>query len=115
MTKNALKLLLLASTLSFARITFAAGETGDEAGVHQLQTQQQEAWNRHDAKAYAALFAEDADCVNVVGWWWEGRAEIESKLTAAYAFVFRESALTLGEVKVRFLNAELAVVHGAGP
>ena len=41
--------------------------------IRRVQTEQQEAWNRHDAKAYASLFSDDGDCVNVVGWWWKGR------------------------------------------
>jgi uncharacterized protein (TIGR02246 family) len=96
--------------MAVARVTCAA-DSADEAAIRQLETQQQEAWNRHDAKAYAALFTEHGDCVNVVGWWWKGRAEIEKKLTEAYTFVFKESALTVGEVDVKFLNPTSAIVH----
>src|SRR3954469_12222059 len=85
----------------------------DKADIRNLQNQQADAWNRHDAKAYAALFKEDGDCVNVVGWWWKGRAEIERKLTDAYAFVFKESVLTIkdSDVDVKFLTPEIAVTH----
>ena len=62
-------------------------------------------------KAYAALFTEDGDCVNVVGWWWKGRAEIEKKLTDAYVYVFHESVLTIGEVTARSLQPDWAVAH----
>jgi uncharacterized protein (TIGR02246 family) len=89
----------------------AAGTSEDEEAIRALEKQQGEAWNQHDAKAYASLFTEDGDCVNVVGWWWKGRAEIEKKLTDAYTYVFRESALTIGEVTSRFLQPDLAVVH----
>jgi uncharacterized protein (TIGR02246 family) len=111
MRKNILMLLLGALATALARITCAAGEPQDEAAVRALEVQQQEAWNRHDAKAYADLFTEDGDCVNVVGWWWKGRAEIEKKLTDAYVYVFRESVLTIGEVSVRFLQPDWAIVH----
>lgn len=87
------------------------GAAEDEEAIRDLEKRQAEAWNQHDAKAYAALFTEDGDCVNVVGWWWKGRAEIEKKLTDAYVFVFRESVLTIGEVTSRFLQPDLAVVH----
>ena len=53
----------------------------------------------------------DGDVVNVVGWWWRGRAEIENKLKAAFAFVFRDSKLTIADVQVRFLSPELAIAH----
>jgi uncharacterized protein (TIGR02246 family) len=83
----------------------------DESEIRALQTRQVEAWNGHDAKAYADLFEDDGEVVNVVGWWWKGRAEIEGKLTAAFASVFRESTLTITEVEVRFLTPEIAVAH----
>jgi uncharacterized protein (TIGR02246 family) len=111
MFKNILTTLLFVFVLSLGRIASGAGEGTDDAAIRALEVQQQEAWNRHDAKAYAALFTEDGDCVNVVGWWWKGRAEIEKKLTDAYVFVFSESVLTIGEVTSRFLQPDLAVVH----
>jgi len=102
---------LIAFALSLPRIARCASSETDTAAIRELEKQQQDAWNRHDAKAYAGLFSEDGDCVNVVGWWWKGRAEIEKKLTAAYAFVFRESVLTISDVEVRFPAAEMAVAH----
>ena len=111
MTKSFLRLSLAVCTFTLTQIAGAADQTQDEAAIRQIEAQQQEAWNRHDAKAYAALFTEDGDCVNVVGWWWKGRAEIERKLTDAYAFVFAQSALTVGDVTVRFLDSDSAIVH----
>src|SRR5258708_23324942 len=101
--------------LSFAFValggTACAAGSDDESSIRQLQTSQADAWNRHDATAYAALFTEDGDCVNVVGWWWKGRAQIESKLKAAFAFVFHESQLTITDTSVRFLSPTIAVAH----
>jgi uncharacterized protein (TIGR02246 family) len=88
-----------------------AARDRDESEIRAVQTRQAEAWNRHDAKAYADLFEEDGEAVNVVGWWWKGRPEIESKLVAAFAHVFHESTLTITEVEVRFLTPEIAVAH----
>ncbi len=89
----------------------AAGQSVDEAAIRAVQDAQAEAWNRHDATAYARLFAEDGDVVNVVGWWWRGRAQIESKLKDAFAFVFHDSRLTITETSVRFLSPTIAVAH----
>jgi uncharacterized protein (TIGR02246 family) len=111
MTKNIPPLLIVVGAIFFARVTSAVAPSSDESAIRDLEARQQAAWNQHDAKAYADLFTEDGDCVNVVGWWWKGRAEIEKKLTDAYAFVFRESALTLTDVNVRFLDPDAAVVH----
>jgi uncharacterized protein (TIGR02246 family) len=83
----------------------------DDAAIRQVQSRQADAWNSHDAPAYASLFTLDGDVVNVVGWWWRGRAEIESKLRAAFALVFRDSKLTITDVQVKFLTPEIAVAH----
>jgi uncharacterized protein (TIGR02246 family) len=91
--------------------TASAAASDDETGIRQVQISQADAWNRHDATAYAALFAEDGDCVNVVGWWWKGRAQIENKLKAAFAFVFHESQLTVTDTSVRFLSPTIAIAH----
>src|SRR5438876_4592487 len=101
-------ILIMAS----AGVVAAADRHAEESAIRDVvQTRQQQAWNQHDAKAYAALFAEDGDLVNVVGWWWKGRAEIERKLTDAFAFVFRESSLTITQVDTRFLMPEVAGAH----
>jgi uncharacterized protein (TIGR02246 family) len=101
--------------LSLALVTLggsaSAAKSDDESSIRQVQVSQADAWNRHDAAVYAALFTEDGDCVNVVGWWWKGRAQIESKLTAAFAFVFHESQLTITETEVRFLSPTIAIAH----
>jgi uncharacterized protein (TIGR02246 family) len=104
-------LALLPFLLLFSPIVARCDSDQDKADIRNLQNQQADAWNRHDAKAYANLFKEDGDCVNVVGWWWKGRAEIEKKLTDAYLFVFKESVLTIKDVDVKFLGVDLAVAH----
>ena len=104
-----LALFLSASALTMS--SSGAAQTPGEREIRNVQTRQADAWNRHDATAYANLFTEDGDVVNVVGWWWKGRAQIESRLTAAFAFVFRESTMTITDVEVRFLSPDLAVAH----
>ncbi len=89
----------------------AAVQSPDEASIRQLENDQATAWNHHDAKAYATLFSEEGDVVNVLGWWWQGRAQIQSKLEAAFSVVFRNSTLTIVDVKTRFLTPDIAVVH----
>ncbi len=102
------------AVLLFTCLTTFAGadqRAEDEQQVRETATAQQDTWNRHDAKGYAALFTEDADCVNVVGWWWKGRQEIEAKLARAFQFVFRDSTLKIEDVQVRFLSPKVAIAH----
>lgn len=107
----------LSTALLFCVLLFCTSEAiqadqkADEDQIRKVQQQQAAAWNRHDAKAYADLFTTDGDVVNVVGWWWKGRPEIEKKLSFAFQYVFKESTLTITEVHTRFLTADIAVTH----
>lgn len=108
------KILTLAVVLapSLPLTLNAADRSAEETAVRELVgAGQQQSWNQHDSRAYAALFAEDADCVNVVAWWWKGRAEIETNLTRMFAGIFRDSTLTFDKVDVRFLTPEIAIAH----
>ena len=102
---------VLVMVMAYHASALGADRARDESEIRQLQARQQDAWNRHDAVAYAALFADDGDVVNVVGWWWKGRRDIERQLTAAYAVVFRDSRLTSVDVDVRFLARDVAIAH----
>ena len=102
---------IVMSLLSWAVPSPGAAQSSAEAAIRQVQVRQAEAWNRHDARAYASLFTDDGDVVNVAGWWWKGRSEIERKLTDAFAVMFRESRLTIADVQVRMLTPEIAVAH----
>ena len=68
------------------------------------------AWAARDGAALAALFAPDADFVNVVGIWWEDRAAIERAHAYALGSFFAGTRLVPGRVKVRDLGG-VAVVH----
>src|SRR6266404_9698971 len=101
MTKTLANISLAISIMALPQIASCASSEEEAAAIRQVEMKQQEAWNRHDAKAYANLFTQDGDCVNVVGWWWKGRAEIEKKLTDAYVYVFKESTLAITGVDIR--------------
>ena len=89
----------------------AFSEDSDVVAIRELQAQQADAWNRHDAAAYARLFTADGEVVNVLGWLWSTPDEIASKLNDAFAFVFRDSRLTITETRVRLLAPTIAVAH----
>ena len=105
-------------TLGLMFWTLAAGfsvaaipEQQDDAAIRQVQVLQAAAWNQHDARAFANLFSEDGDAVNLAGWWSRGRPEIERKLREGFESVFAQSTLTITDVDVRFLNPSMAVAH----
>lgn len=106
-------LLVLASAMpsQATRQLPIVNQSQEEDAIGKVEADLQQAWNRHDAKAWANLCTQDADVVNVVGWWWQGRPEIERKIADAHAYIFRESTLTGNEIRIRFLTADTAIVH----
>ena len=109
--RNALlKLGFLTMVLALSAAVCSA-QNSDEKQIKELQDRQATAWNEHDATAYANLFTQDGEVVNVVGWWWKDRKEIETKLKAAFAFLFKESKLTITDVKVKFIKPDVAIAH----
>ena len=68
-------------------------------------------WNRHDVKAFARLFASDAEFVNVVGLWWHGREEIEKAHEFTHATLFQNSTLTISDVSVRLPVDNVAIAR----
>lgn len=69
------------------------------------------AWNRHDMDAFANLFAEDADFVNVRGVRWIGRHAIREAHAASHATIFKSSQLSLRETSVRFIHPDISVTR----
>jgi uncharacterized protein (TIGR02246 family) len=107
--------LLAHSSMIAAAVCIAApaiaNPAAEAARISAIEQEQAAAWNAHDAKRYAALFTADADVVNVLGWHWHGRAELERKLARGFAFVFANSQLSVHVVAVRFLKPDVAIAH----
>ena len=93
------------------RTTTEGSEMIEPETANALVSELQEAWNAHDMRRFAGRFAEDADCVNVLGTWWHGRDEIEREHVAVHETIFRESMLELDRPHVRELGSGAAVAH----
>ena len=83
----------------------------DENAIRAIGTKAVEAWNAHDMKAFATLFRDDAEFVNVYGMWWTGRERIQAEHEATHATVFRRSRLSATEMRVKFLRPDVASLH----
>ncbi|WP_320150410.1 SgcJ/EcaC family oxidoreductase [uncultured Tolumonas sp.] len=70
-----------------------------------------ECWNNHDIDAFAELFSEDAEFVNVVGLWWKGRAAIKAAHEFTHQTIFKNSRLTIAEVFIRFPAPQIAITR----
>lgn len=70
-----------------------------------------EYWNRHDMRAYAALWVEDCDFVNVVGFHRHSRAELLAELEYLHAGRFKHTQVQMNRRQIRHLSPDLAVAN----
>ena len=105
------RLVACVTVLAMLCAVEAVASQAEDAAIRDVQARQAAAWNAHDAVAYANLFSEEGDVVNVLGWWWQGRSAIQSKLAEAFVWVFRDSRLAITEVHTRFIDPSTAIAH----
>ncbi len=106
-------LSLVLATLAFSQTTnrdakFTESKNGAE--IEKVLANFTEAWNKHDAKAFSMVFAEDADLTNVVGPSAHGRAEVEKFFAPIFATTFKDTNLKITKTKIRFIKPDVAAV-----
>ncbi|MCA1622913.1 MAG: SgcJ/EcaC family oxidoreductase [Acidobacteria bacterium] len=87
-----------------------AQATGDDAEIRAIASNWERAWNKHDMKALARLFTDDADFVNVGAKHWKGRKEIEAQHSARLG-QFLQSTWATKTVAVEYLKPDIALAH----
>jgi uncharacterized protein (TIGR02246 family) len=103
LTKPFLIFTLLIGT-AFAQTPSA----NDEQAIRKLVTDFMDAWNKHDAHAFAETFTEDADFTNVRGDSAHGRKAVEDFHAPMFATRFKNTHQTAADVKIRFLSSDIA-------
>ena len=106
MLKTATICLLLLPLTTFAQTT----QPADRQAIREVMDRFMDAWNRHDAKAFAAVFAEDADFTNWRGTGASGRSKIEEAHAPMFAAAFKNSHQKYTEIKTRFIRPDVAAV-----
>ena len=91
--------------------TAAQPTTDAKAKIANIVAAFTDSWNRHDMRALAALFAEDADFVNVIGMHWRGRVEIEARHVDVHRTIFRNSTLRTLDYSLRLLSPGVVLAH----
>ncbi len=103
----------VALALAVGTLLAAPARGGDEgtAGITQQRQSFVAAWNRHDPKAMAAVFAEDGDVINPWGRKANGRAEIEKLFTDEQTGKgpLRDSTMEVRSESVRTVSADVVV------
>ncbi|MET3985301.1 SgcJ/EcaC family oxidoreductase [Streptomyces sp. PvR034] len=82
--------------------------------VRALLTHLVDAWARHDADAYGALFTEDATYTTYVGTFYRGRRDITESHRALFAGFLKGTRLADEILDVRFYGPDAAVVNSRG-
>jgi uncharacterized protein (TIGR02246 family) len=67
------------------------------------------AWNRHDMKAFAELFSDDADWINIVGMHWRGKKAVVKAHEVFHRTIFRNTDMTPTGVGIRVVTSEVAI------
>lgn len=85
--------------------------TPDGAALAQIPVRFAAAWNRKDAEATFADYADDADFVNVFGAWWHGKERFAKEHADRFATIFAGNVLEFTQTSVREIPPNAAVIH----
>jgi uncharacterized protein (TIGR02246 family) len=102
-----LLIFLLAAPNSFAQ---AEKSDTDSTAIHKTIDDLLAAFNRHDAKGWAAPFLEDGDFTNVTGLTRHGRKEVEERFAGLFAGNLKDAHRTCAVRHIRFITPEIAAV-----
>jgi uncharacterized protein (TIGR02246 family) len=107
---NTSVLLLGMAGGAMAQQNIAWDEKKDRAAIEQTLECFLDAWNKHDAGAFAMTFTEEADFTNVAGMHARGRAQVETFHAPMFWGIFSETHQTAQIRSIRFLTPDLAAV-----
>jgi len=105
--------VILLASFSFA-ISPARGQTKssdvDSAAIRQVIADFVDAFNRHDAHAWALPLAEDGDFTNVTGLYLHGRKDFEARFTELFASRLKTAHRMATVRHIRFVTPDVAAV-----
>jgi uncharacterized protein (TIGR02246 family) len=82
----------------------------DSSAIRQVVADFVDAFNRHDAHAWATPFAEDGDFTNVTGLYLHGRKDFETRFTELFANRLKTAHRTATVRHIRFITPDIAAV-----
>lgn len=101
--------LLAIGVFIMASISSPAAAPKDEAAIAALLESMSLAWDKGDAHAFAAKFAEDGSFTNVLGSVYYGHQAFEERHAQIFATIFKGSTTKLTIGKLRFVRPDVAV------
>lgn len=85
----------------------------DEGALRLVTERTTEAWARHDADAFAEVFAKDAKVV-IAGTYLRGRDAVRSYMSAAFSGPIKGTTVTSPPISVEYINGETGLVITEG-
>ena len=82
----------------------------DEAAIQAVVQSQGDAWNRGDAEAFAAHYAEDGSFTNIIGQQLYGRAAFIAQHARIFSTIYKGSHNVFSIGKIKFIRPEVAIV-----
>jgi uncharacterized protein (TIGR02246 family) len=82
-----------------------------DADIRALIAAQAEAWNRHDATAWASRFVPNAEFINILGTPFSGKAAIDGITARVFATIFKDSRDSVTVQKIVLLTPDVAIAH----
>jgi uncharacterized protein (TIGR02246 family) len=82
----------------------------DEQVIQGILQQIESAWNRYDSVSLAAVFAEDANFIQIFGGQLDGRTAIEAAHRVIFNTIYKGSHASFMLRSIRFVRPEVAVV-----
>lgn len=79
----------------------------DERAIRDLVGEYGASWNRHDMAAMAALFADDASWVNIVGWHWPDKAAVVAGHEGIHRSFFHDTDIEIADITLRVLASDI--------
>ena len=83
----------------------------DERAVRKVLADYSDSWNLHDMQAFARVFTDDVDYVNIAGAHWKGVEENVREHAARFQNRLKNAVQTPTSVQVRFVRSDVALVH----
>jgi uncharacterized protein (TIGR02246 family) len=84
--------------------------TTDEIAIQDILKQIETAWNSYDSASLAAVFAEDANFIQIFGGQLDGRTAIEAAHRVIFNTIYTGSHASFMLRSIRFVRPDVAVV-----
>ncbi len=82
----------------------------EERALHTMVYQLESAWNAGDGNAFAALFADDADVIHILGGYYSGRDTIRAGHRMIFGTIYKGSTVRYSVEKIKFIRPDVALV-----